>query len=218
MLPASPTPPTPQGLSLASAQHPPAWEHPPESTCRPQAGEQRGQDEPGVEGWRGVRSDSQKREHLEMGAWGDGGRGQTGKHAWVLLGPRWMGVVQEQPQVVCERGGHWSIGCWENLAAGRWILTSAADTCNRGRRLSWGEGHYGGLREAEKSPGPDSEEPQAQHTHRKVSEGRIDIKEGSRTQGHPGHIPRRRKVSSRAVRSLSRSSTAQATQPLDVTR
>ena len=42
------------------------------------------------------------------------------------------------------------------------------------------------------------------------------MKEGSKRQGHPGHIPRRT-VSSRAVRSLSRSSTALATQPLDIT-
>ena len=93
-----------------------------------------------MEGRRGVRSDSQKREHLEMGAWwGWGDGGQTGGHAWVLLGPRWLGVVQEQSQVDCERGGHWSIGCWENVAAGRWILTSAAETCN-GQEVVMGRG------------------------------------------------------------------------------
>lgn len=61
--------------------------------------------------------------------------------------------------MVFERGGHWSVRCWENLAAGRWIVTFAADTCNRGRRLSWGEGIMEASGSIEKSPDPTLRSP-----------------------------------------------------------
>ena len=75
--------------------------------------------------------------------WGPGGGGGMGDRLVGMHGFCWgpggRGVVQEQSQVDCERGGHWSIGCWENVAAGRWILTSAAETCN-GQEVVMGRG------------------------------------------------------------------------------
>lgn len=65
--------------------------------------------------------------------------------------------------------------------------------------------------ELRRAQDPTLRSPKAHRTHRKVSEGRRDIKEEAEDRASRTHIPRRRKVSSRAVRSLSRSSTAQAT-------
>lgn len=129
---------------------------PRESRCGPQAGEHREAGrEPGAgrgvsnghpiqstrsppqgKGKRVVQSDSQKRKRpWPPLRWGPGGE-RAGEHPWVLLGLQ--GVVQEQPQVVHEMGGHWFGGSFQSdlgtvkLGAGK---TSKQEGGQLGRQL-----------------------------------------------------------------------------------
>lgn len=91
---------------------------------------------PQGKGKRVVQSDSQKRERPGPPLrWGPG-RERAGGHPWVLLGLQ--GVVQEQPQVVHEMGGHWFGGSFQSdlgtvkLGAGK---TSKQEGGQLGRQL-----------------------------------------------------------------------------------